>query len=95
MDQAADLEIGLYRWDAEYYAVDLRYDVPGQPVAIRPRQSNPVKLDLGRLRELVDAERWDVLRGAPWNFKYLVVGHHVGGLKAVVQDGDVRVYELR
>jgi hypothetical protein len=51
MAPAADLEIGLYRWDdAGHYAVDLRYDAPGQPVSVRPRQSNPVTFDFDGLR---------------------------------------------
>jgi hypothetical protein len=52
VDEIADLEIGLYRWDADHYAVDVRYDAPGQPVAVRPRQSMPVKFDFGQLTGL-------------------------------------------
>ncbi len=52
MDDIADLEIGLYHWDADHYAIDLRFDAPGQPVTTRPYQSNPVQFDRARLREL-------------------------------------------
>jgi hypothetical protein len=64
----------------------------------------------GRLRSLVDSamthsasdkkedqEEWEKERDRlqkEWGFKYLVVDHHMPGLKALVQDGDVRVYQL-
>jgi hypothetical protein len=47
----------------------------------------------GEFRTLVDNQRWDILR-KQWGFKYLVVQHHVPALKALIQEGEIRVYRL-
>ena len=50
----ADLEIGLHRWSAESYAVELRYSQPGSDADTRLVQggSAQVQFDLARLRAL-------------------------------------------
>jgi hypothetical protein len=50
--QPAEVEIGLYRWDAEHYGVDLRYTAPGQNGDVAPRQAGQVKFDSGGLMAL-------------------------------------------
>jgi hypothetical protein len=57
------------------------------------RYPKSVEQKRGELRALVDAERWDTLQ-REWGFRYLVIDHHVPGLKALVQDGEIRVYQL-
>jgi len=57
------------------------------------RYPKSVEEKRGKFRELVDKEDWETLR-KDWGFKYLVIEHHVGGLKALVQDGEIRVYQL-
>jgi hypothetical protein len=57
------------------------------------RYPKSVEVKRGAFRQLVDNQQWDVLR-KDWGFKYLVIQHHVPGLKALVQDGETRVYEL-
>jgi hypothetical protein len=47
----------------------------------------------GELRNLVDNHQWETLR-KEWGFKYLVIQEHVDGLRALVQDGETRVYQL-
>ncbi len=57
-----NLEVGLYRWDATQYGVDLRYEAPGQPSEIRPKQSQPVRFDWTRLTELAgDSQQYGEL----------------------------------
>ena len=67
----------------------------GKPVGEGYISRYPKSVDQkrGQFRQLVDNEQWDVLR-KDWGFKYLVIDHHVGGLKALVQDGEIRVYQL-
>lgn len=48
----------------------------------------------GVFRNLVDNERWDVLAGPEWGFRYLVIDHHVPGLRRLHQEGEMRVYQL-
>jgi hypothetical protein len=49
---AADLEIGLYRWDDKHYAVDLRYSPPGAQELIRVQPSAPMSFDFEALCRL-------------------------------------------
>jgi hypothetical protein len=69
----------------------------GKPIAegYISRYPRSVERHRGELRALVDAQRWDVLAGPVWNFKYLVVREHVDGLERVIGDGEVRVYKLK
>jgi hypothetical protein len=73
-----------------YYATGHGHPVGEGYISRYPKS---VEQRRGVLRALVDAEDWPTLR-RDWGFKYLVVDHHVDRLKALVQDGDVRVYQL-
>jgi hypothetical protein len=57
------------------------------------RYPKSVEEKRGQFRQLVDVEDWETLR-KDWGFKYLVIDHHVAGLKALVQEGEIRVYQL-
>jgi hypothetical protein len=60
VEQAADLEIGLYRWDATSYAIDLRYTPPDGQDVVQPILSGPtVQLDLDQLGiQVLDPEAY-------------------------------------
>jgi hypothetical protein len=75
-----------------YYATGHGHPV-GEGYISRYPQS--VERRRGVFRELVDNQRWDVLAKPEWNFKYLVVRHHVPGLERLIGDGEVRVYQLK
>jgi hypothetical protein len=66
----ADLEIGLYRWEAGKYTVDLRFDQPGQNATPR-QQSAPFPIAFSNLRALENSPReygkalWAALFGDP------------------------------
>jgi hypothetical protein len=73
-----------------YYATGHAHPVGEGYISRYPRS---VEQRRGVFRALVDAEDWPTLR-RDWGFKYLVVDHHVPRLKALVQDGNIRVYQL-
>jgi hypothetical protein len=73
-----------------YYATGHGHPVGEGYISRYPRS---VEQRRGVFRALVDAEDWPTLR-RDWGFRYLVIDHHVPRLKALVQDGDVRVYQL-
>ena len=75
-----------------YYATGHGHPVGEGYISRYPRS---VERRRGVLRDLVDNQRWAVLRGREWNFSYLVVRHHVDGLERVIGDGEVRVYKLK
>jgi hypothetical protein len=68
----------------------------GKPVGEGYISRYPKSVDQrrGALRQLVDNQQWDVLRGKDWGFKYVVISEHVPGLKALIQEGEIRVYAL-
>lgn len=55
MNEYADLELGLHRFDAGQYTVEMRFTLPGSDADIRMGQGTPVRisLDLDGLRELL------------------------------------------
>jgi hypothetical protein len=52
MTTYADLEIGIHKWNADSYAVELRFSQPGSDAEVRIVRENPdlVKFDLEKLR---------------------------------------------
>src|SRR4051794_21471674 len=52
MTTYADLEVGLHKWNADSYAVELRFSQPGSDAEVRVVQDNPnlVKFDFDQLR---------------------------------------------
>jgi hypothetical protein len=56
MPDYADLELGIHRWDADSYSVELRFTQPESDADIRlargSGQPNPLRLDQARLLEL-------------------------------------------
>ena len=73
-----------------YYATGHGHPVGEGYISRYPKS---VEQRRGVLRALVDVQDWPTLH-REWGFRYLVVDHHVDRLKALVQDGDVRVYQL-
>ena len=58
MADMADLEIGLHRWDASGYAVELRFSQPNSDADVPPERGL-ANFDLDRLQESeVDAETY-------------------------------------
>jgi hypothetical protein len=55
MQEYADLELGLHRFEAGQYAVEMRFSMPGSDADIRLGQGAPVhtSLDVEALRELM------------------------------------------
>lgn len=51
-DRPAEVEIGLYRWDAEHYGVDLRYTAPGSNGDVAPRSAGQTQFPTGDLMAL-------------------------------------------
>jgi hypothetical protein len=51
-DHQAEVEIGLYRWDAEHYGVDLRYAAPGRNGDVAPRSAGQLRMDVSGLTAL-------------------------------------------
>jgi hypothetical protein len=73
-----------------YYATGHGHPVGEGYISRYPKS---VEQRRGVFRNLVDAEDWGTLH-RDWGFKYLVIDHHVPRLKALIQDGDIRVYQL-
>jgi hypothetical protein len=49
---SADLEIGIHRWDADSYTIELRSNVPGETTGRHWLSREPVRLPIDRLRAL-------------------------------------------
>jgi hypothetical protein len=82
----------------KYLSLPLYYATGhGKPIAegYISRYPRSVERHRGELRALVDAQRWDVLAGPNWEFKYLVIDRHMPGLERIIGDGEVRVYRLK
>jgi hypothetical protein len=73
-----------------YYATGHGHPVGEGYISRYPRS---VEQRRGVFRNLVDAEDWRTLN-RDWGFQYLVIDHHVPRLKALIQDGEIRVYQL-
>lgn len=59
MNEYADLELGLHRFEAGHYAVEMRFSMPGSEADTRLGQDNPVlvSLNVDELRELISDPR--------------------------------------